>query len=43
MNAAENLLVLKPALLRRTVHDRNELSYPESHFPDFVIDGHCPI
>jgi hypothetical protein len=39
MNAAENLLALRPALLRRIVHDRNEVRHPESHFLDFVIDG----
>jgi hypothetical protein len=39
MNAAENLLALRPALLRRSVHDRNEVRHPESHLLDFVVDG----
>ena len=40
MNPAASLLVLKPTLLRGTSHDGNVVRRPESHFLDFVIDGH---
>jgi hypothetical protein len=39
MNGVVSLLVLRPAVLRRTVHDGNVVRRPESHFLDFVIDG----
>lgn len=39
MTSTVSLLVLTPAILRRTFHDGNVVRRPESHYLDFRVDG----